>query len=213
MKNIFRNITIVSAALIFTGTSQAALVNISLTGSNEFGSAIETVFSFNSEDMLATQNSIFGDGTIALTSAQYISGGTTTSFDVSNGYYGSDINGETIEFRAGSNSNTLQLGSFMGGFADFRYNETDNTVSYSGTYNDPVTSWTDFSFEGSRFSVDIAAMQSGGFTGFTNDGTNLADYSVDTLNVSVSAVPVPAAVWLFGSGLIGLMTACRRRAK
>lgn len=28
---------------------------------------------------------------------------------------------------------------------------------------------------------------------------------------SVSAVPVPAAVWLFGSGLIGLMTVARRR--
>ena len=206
MKNIFRNITIISAALIFTGTSQAALVNISFTGSDEFGSSIETLFSFDSEDILTAQNSIFGDGTVALTSAQYISGGTTTSFDVSNGYYGSDINGETIEFRAGSNNNTLQLGSFMGGSADFRYNETDNTVSYSGTFNDPVTSWTDFLFEGSRFSVDIAAMQSGGFEGFMNYGSNIADYSVDTMNVSVSAVPVPAALWLFGSGLLGLMT-------
>lgn len=29
---------------------------------------------------------------------------------------------------------------------------------------------------------------------------------------SVSAVPVPAAVWLFGSGLVGLITVARRRA-
>ena len=30
-------------------------------------------------------------------------------------------------------------------------------------------------------------------------------------NVSVSAVPVPAAVWLFGSGLIGLAGFARRK--
>jgi hypothetical protein len=31
------------------------------------------------------------------------------------------------------------------------------------------------------------------------------------LNVSVSAVPIPAAAWLFGSGLIGLAGLKRRQ--
>jgi len=36
------------------------------------------------------------------------------------------------------------------------------------------------------------------------------DFVID--NVSVSPVPVPAAVWLFGSGLLGLIGAARRKA-
>lgn len=32
-------------------------------------------------------------------------------------------------------------------------------------------------------------------------------------SVSVSTVPVPAAIWLFGSGLLGLASVCRRRVK
>jgi len=57
----------------------------------------------------------------------------------------------------------------------------------------------------------------------TYDGTNFSmnrfysDSFIDgfnyeiTINGSVSAVPVPAAVWLFGSGLIGLFGISRRK--
>jgi len=31
-------------------------------------------------------------------------------------------------------------------------------------------------------------------------------------NINVSAVPIPAAVWLFGSGLLGLVGFARKRA-
>ena len=44
---------------------------------------------------------------------------------------------------------------------------------------------------------------------FSQDGTATA-ISTDVINTSV--VPVPAAVWLFGSGLIGLVGVARRRA-
>ncbi|MBK8815717.1 MAG: VPLPA-CTERM sorting domain-containing protein [Methylococcaceae bacterium] len=42
------------------------------------------------------------------------------------------------------------------------------------------------------------------------------DFSANDVNVSgmtTSAVPVPAAVWLFGSGLAGLLSAKRRKSK
>ena len=43
---------------------------------------------------------------------------------------------------------------------------------------------------------------------FTNNGGNIADLS----NVrAFSVVPVPAAIWLFGSGLIGLIVVARRK--
>jgi hypothetical protein len=43
----------------------------------------------------------------------------------------------------------------------------------------------------------------------------LADESwgLDNVQVSVAAVPVPPAVWLFGSGLLGLLGVARQRHK
>ena len=43
--------------------------------------------------------------------------------------------------------------------------------------------------------------------------TCTSDYSFDNISITadVAAVPVPAAVWLFGSGLIGLVGIARRK--
>lgn len=53
-------------------------------------------------------------------------------------------------------------------------------------------------------------------TGWLGDGTDLSGGTMQGTypiyqEISVSAVPVPAAVWLFGSGLIGLTGIARRR--
>ncbi len=50
--------------------------------------------------------------------------------------------------------------------------------------------------------------------GFQSGGDKLLDsfaWAVQSGDVSVSAVPVPPAVWLFGSGLIGLVGFARRK--
>lgn len=47
--------------------------------------------------------------------------------------------------------------------------------------------------------------------GFTSTATNFNASGVFYDNLNVSAVPVPAAVWLFGSGLLGLVGVARRR--
>lgn len=56
--------------------------------------------------------------------------------------------------------------------------------------------------------------QTGGFDGV--DATKITQaagqWSFDGTTLSYSAVPVPAAVWLFGSGLLGLVGVARRRA-
>lgn len=50
--------------------------------------------------------------------------------------------------------------------------------------------------------------------GFWQSGlnTDITDVVYNNATVTVSAVPVPAAVWLFGSGLLGLVAVARRRA-
>ena len=67
----------------------------------------------------------------------------------------------------------------------------------------------------------IPSSYTGGFWGFISDtpftsvklqgatGTNQQSYQLD--NMVYSPVPVPAAVWFFGSGLIGLVGVARRK--
>ena len=54
-----------------------------------------------------------------------------------------------------------------------------------------------------------------GASGFSGDWTN--DFSTilasHTYTGVISAVPIPAAVWLFGSGLIGLIGIARRKTR
>ena len=214
MKNNILAVMIVSAAIFMSGAAQAALVTYTLTGTNITGGSMETVFTMDSEEMIAAQNSMFSDR-MPLTSAVYTAGGARVSFDTTNAYYGSDSNGETIEFRAYDNGNTLRVGSVLGGFADFEFNATTNEVAYSGIYNDPLSGWTDFSYSGSNFVVDLAALapDDGGFQGWINSSAINADFTVDSMQVTVSAVPLPAAVWMFGAGLVGLIGVSRRRLK
>ncbi len=47
---------------------------------------------------------------------------------------------------------------------------------------------------------------------FDNDGNLYTIDNVDNLSIiKLSAVPIPAAIWLFGSGLIGLIGIARRK--
>ncbi len=74
--------------------------------------------------------------------------------------------------------------------------ELDHMVSWliiDGEYaGDYVLAWEDLKFLGDRDYNDLVVRVSG---------------------VSYSAVPVPAAIWLFGSGLIGLAIIARRRSR
>ena len=62
-----------------------------------------------------------------------------------------------------------------------------------------------------------------GFVGFTStvgigrahllaDQGETQDTGIDNVRVGLATVPVPAAVWLFGSGLLGLVGVARRKA-
>ena len=50
-----------------------------------------------------------------------------------------------------------------------------------------------------------------GFTPGSYVSTLTNGSNVDTVTVNIGAVPVPAAVWLFGSGLLGLVGMAKRK--
>jgi hypothetical protein len=58
------------------------------------------------------------------------------------------------------------------------------------------------------FTGKILSSQDGGSSWFSS---NQYGFDYASLNGTVSAVPVPAAIWLFGSGLLGLIGISRRK--
>jgi hypothetical protein len=75
---------------------------------------------------------------------------------------------------------------------------------YDVTCHSVIESFTTCASAGS---VDLSLNERGGLNGFENYKSN--GLAVTTLGVA--AVPVPAAAWLFGSGLLGLLGAARRK--
>ena len=76
-------------------------------------------------------------------------------------------------------------------------------VPFGYTSGDPLSGSTTFS--GHSFS-------SLGLTPGVYEWTWGTGATADSFTVNIGAVPVPAAVWLFGSGLIGLVGLARRKA-
>ena len=88
------------------------------------------------------------------------------------------------------------------GFAT-QANETFNTTNLGFNWTGgSIDVLIDAAFVGSTLQIGFNSVASG------NQGSGVF---YDNLNVGVNAVPVPAAVWLFGSGLLGLVGVARRR--
>ena len=88
----------------------------------------------------------------------------------------------------------------LGAFTDF-FNAGDSVNIYSATESALLNAGASVS---GAFLFFPAILASSGVA-FTFDGTNTTAVPL------TSAVPVPAAVWLFGSGLFGLVGVARRR--
>ena len=123
------------------------------------------------------------------------------------------------------------LGPIWIDFLNFTQQDNFNIT----VYNETGIAWTDFHFEfvgaqifqplgvmpfssnlvGADISIDYDAAwlffgpsESLGFTASGVINTPNPNYS---LHIAPSAVPIPAAVWLFGSGLLGLVGIARRK--
>jgi hypothetical protein len=79
--------------------------------------------------------------------------------------------------------------------------------NYGGSIND--SSWTQISF-------DLGVVPAGAVAAFLEISQGIGPFDsaqilIDNVNLEVAQVPVPAAVWLFGSGLLGLIGVARRK--
>ena len=63
--------------------------------------------------------------------------------------------------------------------------------------------------------IDMTNIISLNFDLFDLPGTTVDgwEYDIDNVKITTTVVPVPAAVWLFGSGLLGLIGVARRKLK
>ena len=172
---------------------------------------------------------IIGDGVMGVIDFT-LSGGEMTVTSYSQDSYQGTAGG-TFYLRSLDNST---MGGTINADGSMSFDTTGrvgNAAAYAGTLGEQPWAYKAFTTGTSTngpqgftgpFSVTGAALNDNGSGGW--DGTlaaagnvgpewgdfNTQQYS-EIFNVTVSAVPVPAAVWLFGSGLLGLVGVARRR--
>jgi len=101
------------------------------------------------------------------------------------------------------------------------YTDDNNTTDTSDDITSTITLFDDYNFvlgmswDGTWYEDSSYSLQGGSsdsyqinFDGF-NEGLEVMG---STIGVDLQPVPVPAAVWLFGSGLMGLAAIARRRS-
>jgi hypothetical protein len=125
-----------------------------------------------------------------------VGGGLTTSDTISG--TGSLAATDGFLFNFGKKSYTLPLGAIP--MATTTFNTTAIGTVGPGTNPSGTLPFTDDGIGGSP-------MLAGPFPGFN------ANFDITSIHIDsyVSAIPVPAAVWLFGSGLLGLVGVARRK--
>lgn len=113
------------------------------------------------------------------------------------GVSGGDINNNFDSF-----STKADAGYFENVWGDSMSNSTGfGTIGSEGEGNTLGFYWQNFEFA------------SKGLTGieFLGDWTFAIDFDSQTAKLDFAPVPVPAAVWLFGTGLVGLLAGKRRK--
>jgi hypothetical protein len=125
-------------------------------------------------------------------------GDFTAHVDVFNGTYVADI--ATVgQIYSGTGNSTVTHSATS-------VTCTGSAVICNSQPTGPISGTLAFSVSGSTISGTLNTSQD------TAGGASTATYSF-TGSATAPAVPVPAAAWLFGSGILGLAGATRRRAR
>ena len=194
---------------LFTGGAQAALVELASNGGFETGDFTDwTQFPGGGTQSITTVNPASG----IYAGNMHLEGGPSNNvLKQANLAAGLLAPGQTVSVSFDVRG-TLADGGVL-------FAENFSELSGGGVSNNDLkvisvsSEWTNVSYD-TILGPDV----SGGFTlqfaAVCGAATScLADIFIDNVSITadVSAVPIPAAVWLFGSGLIGLVGVARSR--
>lgn len=191
------------ASIITTGTATATLV--SETATSAYGETDNGIpDSLNDGVTLSSMTSADGNGTA-------INDGFSSSSeaDASNGVYSYAYTSSEIELEIGGEGLVIVLFDYV------TYAEALEPGSYADAY---IDIWSDsvggYAYIYADYS-DNGSDSSQGFLTLTFEGDPTGSYSqsifIDTGASAYSPVPVPAAVWLLGSAILGLVTVGQRK--
>lgn len=148
-----------------------------------------------------------------------------TDFGLIKSHIDTDIKIDVSKVNSADNVNNFGITVFTGmddGTADFNHHSAWNKNYVSGIFENPAQVDDPFSTHGLAYlthgdqsTVTFHAVADQVYSIYLGGNDVNGDIFGDPLayKATVSAVPVPAAAWLFGSGLMGLVSFGRRKQK
>ena len=208
LKNKCTKLVVAIGITLFAGTAQAALIDLAVNGDFETGDFTGwTQFPGAGSQSITTDNN-GGDFAGNIT----VGGGPfNTVLKQANLAAGLLTSGQTV------NVSFDAKGSYPDGGVLFVENFSELTGG-GVSFNDLKTFGVNNLWQTFSYSTVLGPDVSGGYTlqfaGVCGAAAScVSDTFLDniTITADVSAVPIPAAAWLFGSGLLGLVGVARRK--
>jgi len=233
-KNIFKTSIMAAAMLMGTGAVQAAVQDLAINGGFETGSfndgsenASWQVFNNNGTSAVTTDNP--SSGTYAANLFVPIRSQIDPAADplIKNANLGAGLltPGAPVTVTWDMRGSLTGAGGVI--FVELFSEKEGGGVNKAEIYTDgplvPTADWSSYSW---TTTLATLAENPGGGLGGAPGGVTLqlkascgpvegcgvdAYFDNITISTEVAAVPVPAAVWLFGSGLLGLIGVARRK--
>ena len=201
-------------------SQQSALRRLAVTALVTIASAGTAVTAQAAYIVNATEiggNVVFeGEGSLDLTAWNFIgfSAGTTSSVEADNAILIGGVANPDVDLYGSATSYAGPTDIGPGTSRIFAQSETgDSTaIEFRGILFTPRDYITRSPLSGSS-TYTSATFDSLGLTPGTYEWTWGSGASADSFTLNVGAVPIPAAAWLFGSGLLGLVGVARRKAR
>jgi hypothetical protein len=225
-----------TAAIAYAPSGSAALVNGSFESPDASGGDVYCSGSWGCFNQTFTSSNNFTPGgsffsPTALSGTQVLKqfGGDAGAFQDVAANPGDTVDAQVFAMNwNGDNFNNIFLlqifaldsggNNISGGFTPFAQVSAGSDAIVGGSF-DYVLAGTDGGNDFDWTQMDVSAVMPEGTAStriqlihiLENSTSNAGAIFLDNASLTVTAVPVPAAVWLFGSGLIGLVGVARRR--